>query len=122
MSRRVGRRRIVHGVEGDRSVVSGSAYPWSDDATEEAQVSAQSTPDLDATVDADGDVVIPAASVSKVVDVHPGDHLRVRIVGKRHARRNMHGVFAEAPIGLDPEDLEELRSQMWRDFGVDAGA
>ena len=84
-------------------------------------MSVEITPDLDAVVDEHGDVVIPAGSVSRVIDVHPGDHVRVRIVGKRARRRNMYGVFSDSPINLDPSDLADLRAEMWRDLGLDLG-
>lgn len=85
-------------------------------------MSTQGTPDLDATVDDEGDVVIPGDRVAEVVDVRPGDRVRVRIVGKEHPRRNMYGVFADAPIGLDPDDLRQVREQMWKDLGTDTEA
>jgi hypothetical protein len=85
-------------------------------------MSTQPVEDLDATVTDGGDVVVPAEQVSRVVDVKPGDHVRVRILGKEHSRRNMYGVFADDPIGLADGDLAEVRQEMWRDFGSGDGA
>jgi hypothetical protein len=77
--------------------------------------------DLDATVTDGGDVLVPADEVSRVVDVEPGDHLRVRILGRTHRRRNMYGIFADDPIGISAGDLGEVRGDMWRDFGSGNG-
>lgn len=85
-------------------------------------MSTQPVEDLDATVTDGGDVLVPADEVSRVVDVKPGDHLRVRILGKTHSRRNMYGVFADDPIGISDDDLDEIRRDMWRDFGSVDGA
>ena len=85
-------------------------------------MASQPAEDLDATVTDGGDVMVPADQVSRVVDVKPGDHVRVRILGKDRSRRNMYGIFSDDPIGLADGDRAEVREEMWRDFGSGNGA
>lgn len=85
-------------------------------------MSAIPTPELDATVTDSGDVVVPAEAVAKFVTVQPGDHVRVRILPLQEPRKNMYGMFADRPIGLDEAVLAETRKRMWSEFGTGHGA
>lgn len=80
------------------------------------------TPDLDATVTDSGDLLVPAAALSEVLDASPGDHVRVHIVQQPRKRTNMYGAFSERPIVLDEDDLAQTRQEMWASFGTDGDA
>lgn len=81
------------------------------------------TPDLDATVTESGDLLVPAAALCEVIEASPGDHVKVHIVQQpRKKRTNMYGVFSDRPIALDPDDLTEVRQEMWASFGMDGDA
>jgi hypothetical protein len=60
----------------------------------------------------------PADAVARVVEVAPGDRVTIRIVAPRREPVNLYGVFADRPIGLDLEDLDEVRREMWSSFGA----
>lgn len=75
--------------------------------------------ELDGTVTENSGLVVPADAVARVVDVSPGDHVKVRLVVPARRRENAYGVLAARPIRLDLEDLEETRTEMWASFGTD---
>lgn len=70
------------------------------------------TPDLDAKVTESGDLLVPAAAFSEVLDASPGDHVKVHIVQQPRKRTNMYGVLSEQPINLDADDLAQARLEM----------
>lgn len=82
-------------------------------------MSREATTDLVATITDRGDLLVPAAAVGAVIDVAPGDHVKVRIVRPFKKRTNMYGALSDRPLNLDPEDLATVREEMWASFGAD---
>lgn len=66
-------------------------------------MAATPTPELDATVTEDGDIVIPANVVARFVSVKPGEHVQVRILSQRAD----HGAGSLATAAQTRERLSE---------------
>ena len=71
----------------------------------------------DAVVSPSGDVVVAAEDVRRLSLV-PGQHVTVTITAQLR-RRNMHGVLAGRLPDVDPDDIRQVRREVWGELAAD---
>jgi hypothetical protein len=81
-------------------------------AVEGASMGEHAQAEVDAVVAPSGDVVISAESVRQLALV-PGQRVQV-VINVPAPRRNMYGVLAgRLPDDISPDDLAEVRREVW---------